>query len=131
MTLIVWVGKNGEMLFNSRRCSRDKAVVAEIMSAFGETLCVSSYSAPLFEGARIISRLEEAGDGAVFLEDLPLSPALAQAQKLIVYRFDRVYPANVRLEIPQDFTLTESTEFSGYAHEKITREVYRKWQNAM
>lgn len=126
MTVIVWAGKNGEMLFNKRRCSRDKAVVAEVLSAFGENLCVSVYSAPLFDGCRVISDLSEVGDGVLFLEDLPLSPALSQAKKLIVYRFDRVYPANVRLEIPQAFVLTESTEFSGYSHEKITREVYEK-----
>ncbi len=126
MTVIVWAGKNGEMLFNNRRCSRDKAVVAQVLSAFGESLCLSEYSAPLFEGGRVISKLEDVGDGVLFLEDLPLSPALTQAEKLIVYRFDRVYPADVRLEIPQDFILTESAEFSGYSHEKITREVYEK-----
>ena len=126
MTVIVWAGKNGEMLFNKRRCSRDKAVVAEVLSAFGHCLCVSEYSAPLFEGSRVVSDLSEVGDGVLFLEDFPLSPALLQADTLIVYRFDRVYPADVRLEIPQDLTLTESTEFSGFAHEKITREVYKK-----
>ena len=126
MTVIVWAGKNGEMLFNKRRCSRDKAVVDEILSAFGQQLCVSEYSAPLFDGCRVISDLAEVGDGVLFLEDLPLSPALLQTEKLIVYRFDRVYPADVRLEIPQNFTLTENTEFSGFAHEKITREVYTK-----
>lgn len=127
MTLIVWAGKNGEMLFNKRRCSRDRAVVDDILSSFAPAdICVSEYSAPLFEGARVISDLSEVGDGVLFLEDLPLSPALSQAKKLIVYRFDRVYPANVRLEIPQAFALMESTEFSGYAHEKITREVYKK-----
>ena len=124
MTLIVWAGKNGEMLFNKRRCSRDKAVVAEILSAYGEQLCVSPYSAGLFEGCRVVSALSEVGDGVLFLEDLPLSPALAEAEKLIVYRFDRVYPADLRLTVPQSFTLTESTEFAGFSHEKITREVY-------
>ena len=126
MTVIVWAGKNGEMLFNKRRCSRDKAVVDEILSAFGQQLCVSEYSAPLFDGCRVISDLAEVEYGVLFLEDLPLSPALLQAEKLIVYRFDRVYPADVRLEIPQNFTLTENAEFSGFAHEKITREVYTK-----
>ena len=125
MTLIVWAGRNGEMLFNNRRCSRDKAVVEDILASFAPAdICVSPYSAPLFRGARVISRVSEAE--VLFLEDLPLSPALDQAKTLIVYRFDRVYPANVRLEIPKDFTLRESSEFSGYSHAKITREVYEK-----
>ena len=127
MTVIVWAGKNGEMLFNNRRCSRDRAVVDDILSSFAPAdICVSEYSAPLFNGCRVISDLSEVGNGVLFLEDLPLSAALDRARKLIVYRFDRVYPANVRLEIPKDFALLESTEFSGYSHEKITREVYEK-----
>ena len=127
MTLIVSVGKNGELLFNRRRCSSDRAVTADIGSMFDSAaLCVSAYSAPLFEGAHIIASLEEVGDGIVFLEDFPLLPALAQAQKIIVYRFDRTYPADVRVQIPQDFSLTEKLKFAGFSHDKITREVYQR-----
>ena len=127
MTLILWAGKNGEMMFNRRRCSQDREVIADILAQFPlSDICVSAYSAPLFEGAQVISQLTEAKNGVLFLEDLPLSPALTLAKKLIVYRFDRVYPANVRLQIPQSFTLTESREFAGYSHDKITREVYER-----
>ena len=127
MTLILWAGKNGEMLFNRRRCSQDRAVIADILAEFPPSdLCVSAYSAPLFEGAQVILQPADAKDRVLFLEDLPLSPALALTKKLIVYRFDRVYPANVRLQIPQEFALTESREFTGYSHDKITREVYER-----
>ena len=127
MTLILWVGKNGEMMFNRRRCSRDRGVIADILAMYDPSeIRVSAYSSPLFDGARVISSLSEAEGGVLFLEDLPLSAALAQARKMIVYRFDRVYPADVRLVIPQDFQMTESREFAGFSHEKITREVYEK-----
>ena len=127
MTLILWAGKNGEMLFNRRRCSRDRAVIADILTMYSaDQIFVSAYSASLFAGARVVDSPEEAEKGVLFLEDLPLSPALTMADKLIVYRFDRVYPANVRLEIPQNFLLKESTEFVGFSHDKITREVYEK-----
>ena len=127
MTLILWTGKNGEMLFNRRRCSQDRAVIADILSMYPpEQICVSAYSASLFPGSQIISCLEEANDHVLFLEDLPLSPALAQAKRLIVYRFDRVYPADVRFTLSPDFSLKASTEFSGSSHDKITREVYEK-----
>ena len=127
MTLILWAGKNGEMLFNRRRCSRDRAVIADILTIYAvDQICVSAYSAPLFAGARMIDSLEEAKKDVLFLEDLPLSLALTMADKLIVYRFDRVYPANVYLEIPNDFQLRKSTEFAGFSHDKITREVYEK-----
>ena len=52
MTLILWSGKNGEMMFNHRRCSRDRAVIEDILSMYAPTnLCVSAYSASLFDGA--------------------------------------------------------------------------------
>ena len=127
MTLILWTGKNGEMMFNKRRCSRDRAVVEDILTMYPPAdLCVSTYSASLFEGACVILDLAEAKGNVLFLEDLPLLPALEQAQKIIVYRFDRTYPANVRLEIPKSFSLIESLDFSGFSHDKITREVYVK-----
>ena len=127
MTLIVWVGKNGEMMFNRRRCSRDREVIADILAMYDPSeISVSAYSSSLFDGARVISNLSEATGSVLFLEDLPLPAALAQAKKIIVYRFDRVYPADVRLVIPQDFQMTESREFAGFSHEKITREVYEK-----
>lgn len=127
MTLILWTGKNGEILFNRRRCSRDRAVIADIFTMYDPVeLCVSTYSAHLFDGARVIFDPAEAKESVLFLEDLPLVPALEQAQKMIIYRFDRTYPADVRLEIPKSFSLTESTEFPGFSHDKITREVYEK-----
>ena len=127
MTLILWTGKHGEMLFNHRRCSRDRAVIADILQTYSPSeLCVSAYSASLFAGARVISDPADAKTGVLFLEDLPLSPALALANKLILYRFDRVYPADARLQIPEDFAFTGSREFAGHSHETITREVYER-----
>ena len=127
MTLILWAGKNGEMMFNRRRCSSDREVVADILATYDPAeICVSAYSSPLFDGAKVISNLSEAEGGVLFLEDFSLDDALTQARKLIVYRFDRAYPANVRLVIPRDFPMTESREFAGFSHEKITREVYEK-----
>lgn len=127
MTLVLWVGKNGEMMFNHRRCSRDQAVIADILTLFNPAeICVSAYSAPLFADARVITDITAVKDDALFLEDLPLHPALEKAQKLIVYRFDRTYPADVRLEIPKSFSLAETSIFAGLSHDKITREVYNK-----
>ncbi len=127
MTLVLWAGKNGEMMFNRRRCSRDREVIADILAMYDPLeICLSAYSSSLFDGAKVISDLSEAEGGVLFLEDFSLDAALAQARKLIVYRFDRVYPADVRLVIPQAFCMTESREFAGFSHEKITREVYEK-----
>ena len=127
MTLILWTGKNGELLFNHRRCSRDRAVIADIFSTYAPAqLCVSPYSSPLFPGARIIHQLSEVGEDVLFLEDLPLLPALETAKTVIVYRFDRIYPADVKLQLPADYVLTQCRCFSGHSHETISREVYER-----
>ena len=36
----------------------------------------------------------------------------------------RVYPADVSVEIGVEWKLTETEEFSGFSHEKITKEIY-------
>ena len=47
--------------------------------------------------------------------------------EIIVYRWNRDYPADLFLDIDlKDWELAETAEFAGNSHEKITREVYRK-----
>ena len=64
-----------------------------------------------------------------YAEDIPSEEILAQTEKLVIYRWNRHYPADVRWEPDLSslgFTLQETTEFPGTSHEKITREVYEK-----
>ena len=52
---------------------------------------------------------------------------LAQTGKIVLYRWNRHYPSDVKWEPDLEglgFALTETTEFPGTSHEKITREVY-------
>ena len=53
--------------------------------------------------------------------------ALPKMEQLIVYRWNRHYPSDasfpIALEAPA-WQCCEMTEFRGYSHEKITKEVY-------
>ena len=135
MTVFVCVDDENGMLFNRRRQSRDRVLIEDVLrTAGGAPLWVSPYSAPLFAEADPAvppaeQPLEAAGaEEACFVEVPPLAPWLARIQTLIVYRWNRLYPADRRLDIDpaQGFSLRETSEFAGSSHEKITKEVWSR-----
>ena len=60
----------------------------------------------------------------VFQELETLDTDDEQIEQFIIYRWNRVYPADVSVEIGVEWKLTETEEFPGFSHEKITKEVY-------
>ena len=63
-------------------------------------------------------------DGAYFMEFSYEEARLAAAETIVLYRWNRAYPADVKFTMPQGFALKESRDFAGSSHEKITREEY-------
>ena len=128
MTLIVCIDDRNGMLFNRRRQSRDSALCRDVLALAGNRLFVSEYSGKLFPKANICRDLLEcAGKGDFcFVEEPDVLPYLEKAEKLIVYRWNRHYPADVTFPagVLENWKLTERTEFPGSSHETITREVY-------
>jgi len=127
MILIFTLDDNNGLLFNHRRQSRDEAVTKDILALTeGRTLCMSPYSARLFHSARItVSEdcLQTAGAGEYCFAEQAVEPG--QAERLIVYRWNRVYPADTRVTIdPLIWHLTERREFVGKSHDTVTVEVY-------
>ncbi len=49
----------------------------------------------------------------------------SEMEKLIVYRWDKVYPADHRLNL-SGWKLIGTLEFMGYSHDKIVKEVYKR-----
>ena len=48
-----------------------------------------------------------------------------RTREIILYKWNRVYPADFRFEVDlSSWKLEESEEFAGLSHEKITRERY-------
>lgn len=126
--------KNG-MMFNGRRQSRDRVLCARAAAmAEGHTLWMNEYSAPLFPPepalrtmvcGDFLSRAER-GDYC-FAENTALAPYEGKIETLFVFRWNRVYPADMRLDLPLErWRKVRTEEFSGSSHETITLEVYER-----
>ncbi len=133
MRVITCSDQNDGLFFNQRRQSRDRLLIEDVLSfCKGNTLYISDYSKPLFpDGSSVVVaehplETAKAGDFC-FTEGLLLAPAEAAIEELILYRWDKVYPADVFLDL--DLTrwhLQDTYELAGSSHDKITREVYTK-----
>ena len=125
--------KNG-MMFNNRRQSKDKVVIQDILKLInGKKLFINSYSENLFQNSEsnlIIDNnfLNNATkEDYCFVEDNSLQGFSKKIEKILVYRWNRMYPSDLKLEIPiQNWNLADSFELTGNSHDKITREVYIK-----
>jgi len=129
MTLYICLDDRNGLKFNKRRQSRDAAVLADIQSRITGKLLIEPFSEKLIQAAEIPYVLPPETAEDYFAEDVPSEDILAQTEKLIIYRWNRHYPADVRWNpdfSAMGFSLQESTEFPGTSHEKITREVYKK-----
>ena len=133
MKLILCLDDCNGMLFNNRRQSLDRALTAHILQlCAGRKLWMSSYSAKLFGDSPEIAvsddYLQQAGNEEfVFLENGNVQLAIENARMLIIYRWNRVYPADVKFPgqvPPPGWKCVSKADFLGYSHEKITQEVY-------
>ena len=135
MIVIVCLDDNNGMLFNGRRQSKDKLLREHIRTLVGkQKLWMNAYSAKQFEAEQFTSLqvdeefLQKVGPGEYcFVENKGLEDVEGQIEKLVVFRWNRVYPADQYLDISIEsgsWSLLEQVEFAGHSHEKITREVY-------
>ena len=128
MVLIVCLDLNNGMYFNNRRQSRDREVIKDI--AFitkNNNLIMTEYSHKLFENEceNIVITDDFKGEylenDFCFVENEDVQ--LENIKKIIVYRWDKVYPSDYCLNL-EGYHLTSTLEFKGYSHEKIVKEVY-------
>lgn len=133
MTLILCVDEALGLSFNRRRQSRDQAVCEDILrTAAGRKVRVLPESAGLFAdltddlvvGAEALNNWQP--DDLIFVEQQP-GNLIREAETLILYYWNRRYPADCRLDITwENWKLKERIEFAGKSHKCITREVYEK-----
>lgn len=129
MTLYICLDDRNGLLFNKRRQSRDAALLEDIRSRLTGKLLIEPFSEKLISQAGIDYVLPPETAEDFFLENVPAEEVLSDCGKVVIYRWNRHYPADVRWEpdLPQrGFTLAETGDFPGKSHEKITREVYVK-----
>lgn len=134
MTLIICADARGGLLFNNRRLSRDSGLCAHILGFCGDKpLWMNSYSATIFPpntpNIRVSEKfLEEAGEGEFcFAENADISSVLLKAKTVVIYRWNRNYPSDVKLPetIFSGRKLVNKVDFSGNSHPCITQEVYK------
>lgn len=135
MKVIVCVEDDMGIMFNKRRVSRDEKVIEKIIEiADGKRIWMSQYSYPLFEktNSQNVNAddlfLENAlKDEYCFVEGNSLSKYKDKIDRIILFRWNRNYPSDVKLDISlTDWKLDNCEEFSGNSHECITMEVYSK-----
>lgn len=120
------------MTFNNRRQSRDRVLFQDLLDSTDNKLWINDYTAKIFplEAKVQVSEnfLTLAGKNDIcFVENVDVSRLIDNADGVIVYRWNRAYPRDMLFngDLSQ-FRLVETSEFAGYSHEKITKEVYTR-----
>ena len=137
MIVIQCVDNRGGTLFHNRRQSQDRLLRAHILADLtGRRLWMNAYSLQQFQRSLPPDQpvcveedfLSRAGKGEFcFVEGLPLVPWLGRIEQVILYRWNRDYPADTYLDLRLDappWTLASREEFPGSSHPVITKEVY-------
>ena len=133
MKLIVCVDLDNGMLFNGRRQSRDRNLIENIYEMIdNKTLWITDFSKDLFEeGTYNLIEIEKIetikDDDYVFLENIEPEIIENKIDEIILFNFNRKYPADVYFDISlEKWNLISEEEFEGSSHEKITKEIYRR-----
>ncbi len=133
MKLIVCVDERNGMLFNKRRQSRDRLLIADIMNlAQGSNIWINRFSQNLFESEKVkvsedeMSNLEK--EDFCFIENIKPSSLEEKADEIIIYHWNRMYPADefFDIDLEENWVFLSEYEFEGSSHEKITRRIYTK-----
>ena len=148
MKIIVCVDNQNGMMFNHRRQSQDRVLRKRILELTGgKKLWMNAYSQKQFlqvngnmpkeqeqsgqlgQSGQIQADeefLEKAGPGEpCFVEDRSVAPFAGRVERVVLYRWDRAYPADLYWDLSlEGWTLARREEFPGSSHEIITKEVY-------
>lgn len=131
MQVIIPVENRNGMLFNHRRVSRDQKVSERILAYCKEKrLWMNAYSAKLFENnpqIRVSETFLEQKDAICFVEDQDVTPYLPEIDTIILFHWNRDYPADFFFTVDlSEWNRIHQEEFAGKSHEKITMEVYKR-----
>ena len=116
--------------FNNRRQSKDRIQMEELFKMSAGTLRLGEHSAKLLPagGAYVgADYLSGAGTGDwCFCEDNEYLEYADSIEEIVLFQWNRSYPADLWFQFPGEWKMAESRDFAGSSHEKITVEVYRK-----
>ena len=122
------------MLFNHRRLSRDRRVCEKILVYSNEKeLWMNAYSRKLFTDLTDINSIQvdeeflDKSQSICFVENQDITPYLPKIDTLVLFQWNRDYPADFFFTVDlSQWNLISTEDFEGTSHEKITMEVYKK-----
>lgn len=122
------------MLFNHRRLSHDRRVCEKILDYSNEKeLWMNAYSRKLFTNLTDINNIQvdeeflDKSQSICFVENQDITPYLPKIDTLVLFRWNRDYPADFFFTVDlSQWNLISTEDFEGTSHEKITMEVYKK-----
>lgn len=138
MIAIVCVDDKGGIMFNHRRQSQDQILRRRILSmAEGKGIWMSPYSANQFSNDVCLNKIHidddfplKAADGDfAFFEGNSLAAIDERLECVIVFRWNRTYPADQYLDIDLEkggWICESIVDFRGSSHERISEEVYTR-----
>lgn len=132
MKLVVCLDDNFGILFNNRRQSSDVVQREDFKKiVLDKKVYLSEYSYDLYKDMdlnfEVISEETEISEDSFFIyEGEFLEKILENVDEIILYFWNRVYPADTDFEIPTGFKEIESFDFVGNSHDKISRKLYIK-----
>lgn len=134
MKLIVCVDLNNGMLFNNRRQSKDNNLIVHISNMIGDKkLWITEFSKNLYK-EKInynllklddVSKISE--DEFCFIENISPSVLEKNVEEIIIYNWNRNYPADFYFDINLDnWILKSQIDIIGSSHSKITQKIYKR-----
>lgn len=114
MTLILALDNANGISFNNRRQSRDAVLTQRLVDM---QVNIEEYSKSLFPD-------NYSGDSDFYFIENKI-PDLSGAEKLIVYRWNREYPSDKKVDLSAWKKISEM-DFVGKSHDRITEETYEK-----
>ena len=131
MNIIICLDDKNGIQFNKRRQSKDSILCDRVLSITKDnTLWMNEYSAKMF-----LSNDIKVSDGFLnlandddycFIENDEFLSCLGRLKKVIVYRWNKVYPSDMKIDTSflNEKQLISSIDFKGSSHERITEEIY-------
>lgn len=134
MNMIICIDNNNGISFGGKHLSRDAKLCERVLQiTSGNLLLMNKFSYGLFKDysddniivTETVFNDAKPGDFC-FVENLDVATPKELIEKIIIYRWNRSYPSDMKLDmsILNDKKLVASFDFAGNSHKKITEEIY-------
>ncbi len=132
MQVFLCVDEHLGMMFNKRRQSRDRILIDDMVKSMNGTIYINEFSKKMFDELNVKYKLFDdftdiEKNCSCFIENKHLSDYQHIISKIVLYKWNRHYPADFYFDIDlskSNFKLESVAEFKGSSHEKITKEIW-------